>query len=32
MWKPVHGVINWIPKWWERLFYVSNIEVVSEKP
>lgn len=28
---PIHAFINLFPKWWERLGYVSNIEVVFEK-
>ena len=30
-WWGVHALINLIPKWWERIGYVSNIEVVFEK-
>lgn len=30
-WRPVHALINLFPKWWERLFYVSNVEVVLQK-
>ncbi len=29
--RPFHFVANTSPKWWERLFYVSNIEVVFQK-
>jgi predicted SAM-dependent methyltransferase len=28
---PVHWLANLIPKWWERLLYVSNIQVVMQK-
>ena len=31
VWYPVHCLINRAPKWWERLCYVSNIEVVFRK-
>ena len=31
LWKPVHALINVFPKWWERVGYVSNIEVVFQK-
>jgi predicted SAM-dependent methyltransferase len=31
VWAPVHALINLSPLWWERLFYVSNIEVVLQK-
>ncbi len=31
IWKPIHYIINKIPLMWERLFYVSNIEVVLKK-
>jgi predicted SAM-dependent methyltransferase len=31
LWKPFHYVINTFPKWFERLFYVSNIEVILQK-
>ncbi|MBS0168633.1 MAG: methyltransferase domain-containing protein [Nitrospira sp.] len=31
IWAVVHVLINLIPKWWERIGYVSNIEVVFEK-
>jgi predicted SAM-dependent methyltransferase len=30
-WKIVHALINLVPKWWERIGYVSNIEVVFER-
>lgn len=30
-WTPFHWLINLMPKWWERFFYASNIEVVMEK-
>jgi predicted SAM-dependent methyltransferase len=30
-WGFVHALINRIPKWWERVGYVSNIEVVFTK-
>lgn len=30
-WWCVHTLINLIPKWWERIGYISNIEVVFEK-
>jgi predicted SAM-dependent methyltransferase len=29
--KPFHAIINLFPKWWERLAYVSNVEVVLER-
>jgi hypothetical protein len=29
--KPFHALINLFPKWWERLAYVSNVEVVLER-
>jgi predicted SAM-dependent methyltransferase len=29
--RPVHWIANRYPKWWERLFYVSNVEVIFEK-
>jgi len=31
IWWIGHALINLIPKWWERIGYVSNIEVVFEK-
>jgi SAM-dependent methyltransferase len=31
VWKPIHAIVNLFPKWWERLFYVSNIQVIFEK-
>ncbi len=31
VWRPVHALINSAPKWWERLFYASNVEVVFAK-
>ena len=31
LWKPFHYLVNKFPKWFERLFYVSNIEVVLQK-
>jgi predicted SAM-dependent methyltransferase len=31
LWAAPHAFINFIPKWWERIGYVSNIEVVFEK-
>ena len=30
-WRPIHYFINLLPRWWERLCYVSNVEVVFEK-
>lgn len=30
-WSLIHALINQFPKWWERIGYVSNIEVVFEK-
>lgn len=30
-WGLVHALINSAPKWWERIGYVSNIEVVFTK-
>jgi predicted SAM-dependent methyltransferase len=29
--KPIHWLANFSPKWWERLFYVSNVEVKLQK-
>lgn len=31
LWAPIHALINLFPKWWERFFYASNIEVVFER-
>jgi predicted SAM-dependent methyltransferase len=31
LWKVPHALINSLPKWWERIGYVSNIEVVFER-
>jgi predicted SAM-dependent methyltransferase len=31
LWKPFHFLINLFPKWYERLFYASNIEVTLKK-
>jgi predicted SAM-dependent methyltransferase len=28
---PLHWLANLNPKWWERLLYVSNVEVILEK-
>ena len=28
---PLHRLANVTPKWWERLFYVSNVEVKLQK-
>jgi hypothetical protein len=28
---PLHFLANISPKWWERLFYVSNVEVKLKK-
>ena len=28
---PIHWLANLSPKWWERLFYVSNVEVKLQK-
>ncbi len=30
-WSFIHNVMNISPKWWERLFYVSNIHVKLQK-
>jgi predicted SAM-dependent methyltransferase len=30
-WTPIHAFINLWPKWYERLFYVSNISVKMQK-
>ena len=30
-WSLLHVLVNRIPKWWDRLGYVSNIEVVFKK-
>jgi hypothetical protein len=29
--SPLHRLANVAPKWWERLFYVSNVEVKLQK-
>ena len=31
LWRPIHWLANLNPKWWERLFYVSNIEATFQK-
>ncbi len=31
LWYPVHLLANISPKWWERILYASNIEVILEK-
>ena len=31
LWKIIHALLNSMPKWWERIGYVSNIEVVFTK-
>ncbi len=31
LWALPHKLINLMPKWWERIGYVSNIEVVFER-
>ena len=31
LFAPLHKLINLCPKWWERVFYASNVEVVLEK-
>jgi hypothetical protein len=31
VWMPFHALINLVPKWYERMFYVSNINVRMEK-
>lgn len=28
---PLHWLINLCPKWWERLFYASNVEVCLQR-
>ena len=30
-WKTIHRIINIFPKWWERIFYVSNLYVKFKK-
>lgn len=30
-WKPIHYLANKFPRWFERLVYVSNIEVIFQK-
>jgi predicted SAM-dependent methyltransferase len=30
-WRPLHYVANRCPRWFERLFYVSNVEVIFQK-
>ena len=30
-WSIPHALINFVPRWWERIAYVSNIEVVFER-
>ena len=30
-WFVVHALINLLPKWWERIGYVSNVEVIFKK-
>lgn len=31
LWAPVHWLINLMPRWYERLGYVSNIQVILRK-
>ena len=31
LWRPIHALINTVPKWWERLAYVSNLQIVFQK-
>jgi predicted SAM-dependent methyltransferase len=31
VWAPLHWLINRFPKWWERLFYASNVRVTFQK-
>ena len=31
LWRPFHYLANKQPKWFERLFYVSNVEVIFRK-
>jgi ubiquinone/menaquinone biosynthesis C-methylase UbiE len=31
LWKPFHLFVNLFPKWFERIFYVSNVKVVLQK-
>jgi len=31
MWAPIHWLANLFPKWWERILYVSNVQVVFRK-
>jgi predicted SAM-dependent methyltransferase len=31
IWRLVNALVNLSPKWWERLFYASNCDVVLER-
>ncbi len=31
LFAPVHAIANRFPKWFERLFYVSNVETILER-
>lgn len=31
LWMVPHALINFIPKWWERIGYVSNVEVIFRR-